>query len=96
MKPGSGGAEERLQKVRVRYETTDVAYVSQFMMNRSAEDIVINFSPGYLPDPQGEGTLMPITNRVALTLPAARRLAETLLKALQQPAGDSAGLPDLN
>jgi len=92
----------RGQKVKVRYETSDVAFVSQFLVNRSAEEIIVNCSPGYLPDPQGDGSLMPINQRIALTLPGARRLAETLLKALAEhdkqvttasPASGTARLP---
>ena len=93
--------------MQVRFDTTDVEYVSQYLVNVSAEDIIVNCSPGYLVDPASGNTIMPIKRRLAMTRPAAQRLAETLLKALQSdaegvsaPNGDAAvttsGLPKFN
>ena len=70
-------------RVRVRYETTEAPFASQFLVNASAEEVVINFSPGFIADPVSGETLMPVHSRVALTPGGALRLMNTLAQAVQ-------------
>ncbi|MEN9848238.1 MAG: hypothetical protein RL368_978 [Pseudomonadota bacterium] len=70
------------QQVRVRYEQTQALYASQFVLNASEEEIIINFSSGSLPDPQTGETHLPIHSRVALSTDGARRLLNLLNQAL--------------
>lgn len=82
----------------VRYEQTQALYASQFILNASEEEIIVNFSSGSLPDPQTGETHLPIHSRIALSKEGARRLLNLLNQALsatqpQQPA--AAKLPPL-
>ncbi|MDD2814783.1 MAG: DUF3467 domain-containing protein [Thiotrichaceae bacterium] len=88
------------QQLRVRYEQTQALYASQFVLNASEEEIIINFSSGSLPDPQTGETHLPIHSRVALSTEGARRLLNLLNQALsatqQQATSTSAAkLPPL-
>jgi hypothetical protein len=89
------------QQLRVRYEQTQALYASQFVLNASEGEIIINFSSGSLPDPQTGETHLPIHSRVALSTDGARRLLNLLNQALsatqqQQPSSTSAAkLPPL-
>jgi hypothetical protein len=85
-------------QLRVRYEQTQALYASQFVLNASEEEIIVNFSSGSLPDPQTGDTHLPIHSRIALSKEGARRLLNLLNQALsatqpQQPI--AAKLPPL-
>ena len=75
--------KEDSQTVRVRYEETQVLYAGQFLVNASAEEVVINFSSGFISDPQTGENMMPIHSRVALSPAGALRLMNTLSQAVQ-------------
>jgi hypothetical protein len=84
--------------VRVRYDTTAVSYASQFLVNATAEELVIAFSPGFVVDPASRDTLLPVQSRIAVTPAGAARLVAALTSALtglQPPAGGEATLPKL-
>jgi len=70
------------QNVKIRYEETQALYASQFMINASDEDIVINFSSGHLSDPNTGESIMPIHTRIALTPSATIRLVNTLTQVV--------------
>jgi len=69
--------------VRVRYETTEVSFASQFIVNASAEEIVVGLSPGFVADPNSKQNLLPIHRRVAMTPGGAKRLINALSSALK-------------
>jgi len=69
--------------VRVRYETTNVEYASQFVVNANQEDITVNCSAGYIADPNTSENLLPIHTRLVLTPSGTKRLIETLNQALE-------------
>lgn len=69
--------------VRVRYESTDVVYASQFVVNANQEDITVNCSAGYITDPNTGENLLPIHSRIVLTPTGAKRLIDTLNQALE-------------
>jgi len=70
-------------KVRVRYDKTDATYASQFVINATREDLIVNFSSGYIADPQTNDRLLPIQTRIALSPGGAARLVNTLTQALR-------------
>lgn len=96
------------QTVKVRYEETQALFASQFMINASEEDIVINFSSGHISDPNTGESLLPIHTRIALTPGATIRLVNTLTQVInnmQQAKGlkedkdeqkHEAGLPKIS
>jgi len=70
-------------KVRVRYDTTEASFASQFVINATREELIINFSSGYLADPQSKDRLLPIQTRIAMSPNGAARLVNTLTQALR-------------
>jgi hypothetical protein len=75
--------EQTKTKVNVRYDKTDTVYASQFVINASPEELIVNFSPGYITDPRTNEQLLPIQTRIALTPTGAARLVQTLSAALR-------------
>ena len=90
--------------MRVRYETTEASYASQFVVNASAEEIVVGVSPGFVTDPNTKENLLPIHSRFAMTPAGAKRLVNALSSALKgledarQKGAEAreAGLPKLD
>lgn len=73
-----------VSKVKVRFENTQVSYASQFIVNASAEEVILNFAAGYINDDRNpDGNILPVHTRVALSPAGARRLITTLSKALR-------------
>jgi len=70
------------QQVHLRYEQTMATYASQFVLNATGEEIIINFSSGSIPDPRTGENHLPIHTRIAMSTAAARRLANLLNQAL--------------
>lgn len=70
-------------KVRVRYDTTEASFASQFVINATREELIVNFSSGYLADPQTKDRLLPIQTRIAMSPNGAARLVNTLTQALR-------------
>ena len=70
-------------KVRVRYDTTEASFASQFVINATREELIVNFSSGYLADPQSKDRLLPIQTRIAMSPNGAARLVNTLTQALR-------------
>jgi len=89
------------QKIKISYKETSALFASQFIVNTSGEELIVGFSSGPLTDPSGEGTLLPIHTRLAMTREGARRLHALLARALSQgdtqepPEAARAKLPDL-
>ena len=81
--------EAHTTSMRLRYDNMDTQFASQFVVNSTREEIIVNFSPGPLPDPQTNQQLLPINSRIAMTPQGAARLAKTLnneLKNMQAAA----------
>lgn len=81
----SDAPEQEPQKVamHVRYENMETQFASQFVVNASREEIIVNFSPGAIVDPQTNSQMLPINTRIAMTPHGAARLAQTLSNALK-------------
>jgi hypothetical protein len=70
-------------KVRIQYTKTEVEFASQCVVNANQEEVILNFSPGYLADPQTNDRLLPIQTRIAMSPGGAARLVQTLTTALR-------------
>jgi len=94
--------QQKQQQIKVRYNETSAVFASQFILNTSTEDIIINFSSGPLSDPSTGETILPVHTRIALTREGARRLHAVLDNILNQknpndsiPTQAKAKLPDI-
>lgn len=88
--------QTKQQQVKVRYNETSALYASQFILNTSEEDIIINFSSGPLADPAGGETILPVHTRIALSKDGAKRLHAILGQVLAQPTAKAkAAAPEL-
>ena len=82
---------ELKKNVKIRYEETKAVYASQFVVNTTAEEVIINFSSGYLMDPASGDTLLPVHSRIALSIPAAARLSNVIAHVLR-PKDNAGGI----
>jgi len=89
---------DHTRQVKVRYAETSALYASQVLVNATGEDIVLNFSSGYMSDPSSGQTLLPVHTRIAMTAAGARRLHALLDQVLKSPAPSEAdggeGVPE--
>jgi hypothetical protein len=76
--------------VRLRYDSTETQFASQFIVTASREELILNLSPGYITEPGGKERLLPIQSRIALTPQGAARLVATLSKVLRETYGAKA------
>ena len=65
------------KKYLVRYEDSDINYITQFLVSPGDEEIMLELSPGLLPS-GSEQPILPIKNRIALPWSTAERLAQVL------------------
>jgi len=75
--------EAEQAKVRVRYDKTEATFASQFVVNATREEVIVNFSSGYIADPQTNDRLLPIQTRIAMSPSGAARLVNTLTQVLR-------------
>ena len=78
-------AEDQAQakvSMSVRYDSMETQFASQFIVNSTLEEIIVNFSPGAIADPQTNQQTLPINTRIAMTPQGAARLAQTLSNVL--------------
>ena len=93
--------EKQKVSMHVRYDNMETEFASQFIVNSTREEIIVNFSPGAIADPQTNQQMLPINTRIAMTPQGAARLAQTLgsaLKNMQAAAssGKEGGSDSLN
>jgi hypothetical protein len=75
----------------VRYDQSDIKYVTQFLVSPGREEVLLDLSAGLLNDGSEPQTL-PIQTRIAMPWSAVERLARVLnqvVEAKQQPATKS-------
>jgi hypothetical protein len=82
-KPESSEKEQQKVAMHVRYENMETQFASQFIVNSTREEIIVNFSPGAIADPQTNQQMLPINTRIAMTPHGAARLAQTLSNVLK-------------
>ena len=73
--------------VRLRYDKMETMFASQFIVNASREEIILNLSPGYIAEPGSKERLLPIQTRIAMTPQGAARLVQTLSTVLRNTYG---------
>lgn len=90
------------RELTVRYDASDVRYAAQFVVQASAEELIVNFAAGQIEDAARGQMLLPIHTRIALTPAGVQRLITTLQSALAQmapltraPAATEARIPGL-
>jgi len=76
-------------KVRIRYDKTETTFASQFVVNATREELIVNFSPGYIADPQSNERMLPIQTRIAMSPAGAARLVNTLTSVLRNMQKDA-------
>lgn len=69
--------------MRVRHEGIETRFTSQFVVNSTREEIVVNSSFGRLVDPQSSEQILPINNRTAMTPQGAAGSARTLTEVIK-------------
>ena len=84
---------KKQQQIKVRYNETSALYASQFIVNTSGEDLIINFSSGPITDPAGGESILPVHTRMAMTINGAR-LHAVLGNILSKQAGEAAKIPE--
>ncbi len=84
MKKQTADTGKSNEQVTVRYTETSSLFASQFILNTSPDDITISFSSGPLADPSGNGSILPVHTRIAMTRDGAKRLHEILGSVLTQ------------
>ena len=82
-KPETSEKEPQKIAMHVRYDNMETQFASQFIVNSTREEIIVNFSPGAIADPQTNKQMLPINTRIAMTPQGAARLAQTLSNALK-------------
>ena len=88
--PKNVSSEPEHVNVRVRYDSMDTVFASQFIINASREELILNLSPGYIVEPGSNDRLLPIQSRIALTPQGAARLVSTLSRVLRETYGAKA------
>lgn len=71
--------------MQLSHEEIKVIDASQFLLNSTAEELVLNISPGYLSEPNGMVSVLPIHTRIAMTPNSAVQLVQTLTQAIVRP-----------
>lgn len=61
----------------VRYEDSDINYITQFLVSPGNEEVLLELSSGLLPN-GNDKPILPIKNRIALPWSTVERLAEVL------------------
>ena len=84
---------KKQQQIKVRYNETSALYASQFIVNTSGEDLIINFSSGPITDPASGESILPVHSRMAMTVNGARRLHAVLGNILSKQGADTAKIP---
>lgn len=68
--------------LQVRYDETNAKYANQVLLNTTAEEVYLDFSPGIVQGGQGSAVL-PIHTRIVMTPNGVLRLWQALGQALQ-------------
>lgn len=73
------------RQLRIKYDESKASYASQALVQANTEEVIIDFSSGILQDPSGgNGAVMPIHTRIAMTHVGAQRLLSALTQTLQK------------
>lgn len=89
--PAGTDPQTNASNVRLRYDSMDTTFASQFIVNASREEIILNLSPGYIAEPGSGDRLLPIQSRIAMTPQGAARLVQTLNTVLRNSFSAKSG-----
>lgn len=74
--------QQQQVNLQVRYDETNAKYANQVLLNTTAEEVYLDFSPGIVAGGQG-GAVLPIHTRIVMTPTGVLRLYQALGQALQ-------------
>jgi hypothetical protein len=74
--------QQQQVNLQIRYDELQTKYANQVLLNPTAEEIYLDFSPGVVNTGPGQAVL-PITSRIVMTPTGALRLHQALGQALQ-------------
>ena len=75
--------QQQQVNLQVRYDETNAKYANQVLLNTTAEEVYLDFSPGIVADRQFGGAVLPIHTRIVMTPTGVLRLYQALGQALQ-------------
>jgi hypothetical protein len=82
--PNQGFGQQQQQiPLQVRYEDMSARYANQVLLNTTAEEVYLDFSPGVVMDRAMGGAVLPIHTRIVMTPTGVLRLYQALAQALQ-------------
>ena len=73
--------------VGIRYEETAALFTTQVVVNSIEETVLLECSSGYLQQPGGQGAVLPIQSRLAMSTTTARKLGTMLLDVADEMEG---------
>ncbi len=79
--------------LQVRYEEMTARYANQVLVNTTAEECYLEFSPGVIFDRSGGSAILPIHTRIAMTPNGLLRLYQSVGQALQNYQVQNAPAP---
>jgi hypothetical protein len=78
-----GQQQQQQIPLQVRYEDMSARYANQVLLNTTAEEVYLDFSPGVVMDRAMGGAVLPIHTRIVMTPTGVLRLYQALAQALQ-------------
>lgn len=82
--PNQGFGQQQQQiPLQIRYEDMSARYANQVLLNTTAEEVYLDFSPGVVMDRAMGGAVLPIHTRIVMTPTGVLRLYQALAQALQ-------------
>jgi hypothetical protein len=72
------------RKLRLKYEEYSARYANQTILSGSADEVMLDFSSGPVPDAATGESIVPVHTRIAMTPAGARRLLAALQQTLKR------------
>lgn len=72
------------RKLRLKYEEYSARYANQTILSGSADEVMLDFSSGPVPDAATGESVVPVHTRIAMTPAGARRLLAALQQTLKR------------
>src|SRR3954470_12741429 len=78
-----GQQQQQQIPLQIRYDDMSARYANQVLLNTTAEEVYLDFSPGVVMDRAMGGAVLPIHTRIVMTPTGVLRLYQALAQALQ-------------
>src|SRR3954470_20491428 len=78
-----GQQQQQQIPLQIRYDDMSARYANQVLLNTTAEECYLDFSPGIVMDRAMGGAVLPIHTRIVMTPTGMLRLYQALGQALQ-------------